>query len=271
MQHVTQPVEELERLALHARRLIIEVAHKSGSGHVGCSLSCVDILTALYFHEMTISADDWGNRDLFIMSKAHAAMSLYTILKLKGLIQDSTFWGFYQDGGTLPTHLDRFSAKGIEASTGSLGHGFNMGLGLAYGIKLRGEQRRVFVLIGDGEAQEGSIWEGALFGARLGISNFTAIMDRNNLQGYGRPSEICYFEPIEEKWKAFGWETCRVNGHDFKQILRALATPHNGNPKIIIADTVKGKGVSFMENEMKWHYFIVTDELKARALEDLRR
>ena len=144
-----------------------------------------------------------------------------------------------------------------------------MALGMAYGYKIKGDKRKVFVLVGDGESQEGSIWEGAMFASKLGIDNITAILDHNNLQGYGRPTEICHFEPVLDKWKAFGWEAYRVNGHSFTEIISAVKRPNNGKPKIIIADTIKGKGISFMENEMKWHYFIVTDELKEKALQEL--
>lgn len=250
------------------RRKIIEATNRSKAAHVGSALSCVDILACLYFNEMKLSP--WEERDIFIMSKGQAALALYSTLAVKGIITESELQGYYIDNGVLPGHLDRFSAKGVEASAGSLGHGFNIGLGIAYGFKLNGSQRRVFALIGDGESQEGSIWEGALFASKLGIDNFTAIMDYNNLQGYGRPDEICSFEPVEEKWKAFGWNTFSVDGHDIGQISGALSRPSGGKPSIIIAHTIKGKGVSFMENQLIWHYYIVTDEHKNKALEELK-
>jgi len=261
----------LEKFAREVRRYILEVACKSKSAHVGSSLSCVDLLVSLYFHELHIDESDWENRDIFVLSKGHAAMALYAVLTVKGLINEPVLWGYFQNNGTLPGHLDRFSVKGIEVSAGSLGHGFNVALGMSYGYMLKGDNRKVFALIGDGECQEGSIWEGALFASRLGIRNFTVFLDHNNLQGYGRPKELCYFEPIVDKWRAFGWEVFRVDGHDFNQIVRTLEEPCQGRPKIIIADTVKGKGVSFMEDEMKWHYFIVTDELRGEAVKRLCR
>jgi len=263
--------KELISIAKEARKLIIEVAHRSKSAHVGSSLSCVDLLVALYFDELTINEKDWLNRDIFVLSKAHAAMALYAVLTVKGIIDKETFLNYLQNDGTLPAHLDRFSAKGIEVSAGSLGHGFNMALGMAYGYKIKQDNRRVCALIGDGESEEGSIWEGALFASKLGIDNFTAILDYNNLQGYGKPNEICSYEPVIDKWKAFGWEPYRINGHNFVEINNAFKEPNNGKPKIIIAETVKGKGVSFMENELKWHYFIVTDELREKAMQDLSR
>lgn len=261
--------DKLEAIARDVRKLVLETACKSRSAHVGSSLSCVDLLVALYFHQLSIDKSNWPNRDIFILSKAHAAMALYATLTVKSFIGRDILDGYLQNNGTLPAHLDRFTADGIEASAGSLGHGFNIALGMAYAFKKRNDKRKVYALIGDGESEEGSIWEGVLFAAKLGIDNFTAIMDHNNLQGYGRPKEICYFEPIEQKWEAFGWTAERIRGHNFKEMLEAFNKPHNGRPKIIIADTTKGKGVSFMENEMKWHYFIVTDELKEKAMQEL--
>jgi transketolase len=256
----------LEAVACQTRKMIIEVACRSKSPHIGSCLSCVDLLTALYFYKLKIKKSSWGKRDMFILSKGHAAMALYAVLAIKGIISKRQFYSYLQNNGSLPAHLDRFSAKGIEASVGSLGHGFNIALGMAYGYKLRHDKRKIYTLIGDGESQEGSIWEGALFAAKLAIDNFTAIMDFNNLQGYGRPKEICHFEPVADKWRSFGWQVIQANGHDFREIVKALDKPNHGKPKIIIADTCKGKGVSFMENSMKWHYFIVTQEIKERAM-----
>jgi len=161
------------------------------------------------------------------------------------------------------------TGHGVECSAGSLGHGFNIGLGMAFGFKRQSSDRRVYVVIGDGESQEGSIWEGALFAPRQGLDNFTAIMDYNNLQGYGRPGDICDFEPVAAKWKAFGWYVCDVDGHDCGSIMSALEENSLGRPKIVIARTVKGKGVSFMENQLIWHYYVVTDEHRANALKEL--
>lgn len=261
----------LKIIAKEVRSSIIEIAWKSKSAHVGSSLSCVDLLVALYFYELNLDKNNWHKRDIFVLSKAHAAMSLYAILTVKGIIDKKTLQGYLQNNGTLPAHLDRFTSRGIEVSAGSLGHGFNIALGMAYGYKLKKDKRKVYALIGDGESEEGSIWEGALFASKLGIDNFTAILDYNNLQGYGRPTDLCWYEPIVDKWKAFGWEAVKVRGHVFSEIIDAFKSPSNGKPKIIIAETIKGKGISFMENEMKWHYFIVTDDLRERAMQDLCR
>lgn len=258
----------IEDYAKEIRRTIIEMANKSKGPHVGSALSCVDLLAVLYFNKMKL--EPWEERDIFILSKGHAAMALYGTLAVRGIIDKNMLGGYYQNNGTLPAHLDRFSAKGIEVSAGSLGHGFNLGLGIAFGFKKKHENRKVYVVIGDGEAQEGSIWEGALFAPKLGLDNFTVIMDYNNLQGYGRAKEICNFEPIKAKWQAFGWQTLEIDGHDLGAIKEALDAEPAGQPKMIIARTTKGKGISFMEDQLIWHYYIVTDELKKKALEELK-
>lgn len=258
---------DLADISRSIRKSVIEMANASKGPHVGSALSCVDILATLYFKVLKL--DPWEERDIFILSKGHAAMTLYSTLAARGIIDESLLKGYHQNDGTLPAHLDRFSARGIEVSAGSLGHGFNMGLGMAFGFKRAGRYRKVYALIGDGESQEGSIWEGALFASRLGLDNFTAIMDYNNLQGYGRARDLCGFEPVKSKWEAFGWHTIEVDGHDQGAIETALNEGPMGKPKMIIARTIKGKGVSFMEDQMVWHYYIVTDEHKRRAFEEL--
>ncbi len=264
--HMSESIA-LKNIAVDIRRTIITIAHRSRSPHVASALSCTDILTALYFGRMNL--EPWDERDILILSKAHSAMALYSTLARKGIIDSKTLEGYYLNNGTLPAHLDRFSAKGIEVSAGSLGHGFNMGLGLAYGFKKKGSRRAVYSIVGDGECQEGSIWEGALFAPKLGLDNFTAIIDYNNLQGYGRARDICHFEPLSEKWRAFGWYVEESDGHDFDALSRALESDPGGKPKVIIACTRKGKGVSFMEDQLIWHYYVVTDEVKAKALKEL--
>ena len=243
------------------------MANQTKTPHVGSSLSCVDILTVLYFDVLKL--DNWEERDIFILSKGHAALSLYSTLTVKGIIDREMLAGYFMNDGTLPAHLDRFTGKGVEVSAGSLGHGFNVGLGIAFGFKKKGEPRKVYAIIGDGESQEGSIWEGALFASKLGLNNFTAIMDYNNLQGYGRARELCHFEPVKAKWEAFGWYTIKVDGHDHKAIKEAFEEDPEGRPKMIIACTTKGKGISYMEDKLIWHYYIVTDGHKEEALEEL--
>ncbi len=259
----------IEKRALSIRRNIINVAALSKTAHVGSSLSCVDILASCYFGILNIDKNNWDNRDIFILSKGHAALCLYCSLYEKGLLSLEQLEGYMQNNGTLPAHLDRFCADGIEVSAGSLGHGFNIGLGMAYSYKLSGDPRKVIAVIGDGENQEGSIWEGALFSAGYGLDNFTVFVDHNNLQGYGRPLEICAYADIVKKWQSFGWDTISVDGHNISEILDAFNARGNGKPRAVICNTTKGKGVSFMEDELKWHYYIVTEELKEKALEEL--
>ena len=261
------PLTDIPAAAAHMRRTIIDMAHRSKSPHVASALSCTEILAVLYFRHLRL--EPWEQRDIFILSKAHSAMALYSALAHRGIIDKKLLDGYYCNDGTLPAHLDKFSARGVEVSAGSLGHGFNMGLGIAYGFRKQGSPRRVYCVIGDGETQEGSIWEGALFAPRLGLNNFTAIIDYNNLQGYGRARELCHFEPLRKKWEAFGWQVEEVNGHDTVTIAQALAAGQGDRPKVIIACTRKGKGVSFMEDELIWHYYIVTDEIKKLAMKEL--
>lgn len=255
------------QMARLIRREVIEMAYRSKGPHVGSALSCADILACLY--SGILRRDPWEERDIFILSKAHAAMALYAALAITGTIPREMLETYHQDNGSLPAHLDRFSAPGIECSAGSLGHGFNVGLGMACGFKRQASSRRVFVLVGDGESQEGSIWEGAMFAPRLGLDNVTAIMDCNNLQGYGRPRDLCSFEPMAAKWESFGWQVLTVDGHDCVALERALTHPHQGKPRMILATTVKGKGVSFMEDQLIWHYYVVTAAHRDRALEEL--
>jgi transketolase len=243
------------------------MANRARGPHVGSALSCTDILATLY-HGGILRCEPWAARDIFILSKAHASMALYAVLASRGIMPRERLETYCRDGG-LPGHLDLQTGQGVECSAGSLGHGFNIGLGMAAGFKAQGVDRRVFVLLGDGESQEGSVWEGALFAPRLGLDNVTAIIDYNNLQGYGRPREICSFEPLADKWAAFGWDVATVDGHDHGELLAELGKGQAGRPRVIIARTVKGKGVPFMENELIWHYYIVTDDIRDRALDGL--
>lgn len=259
---------DLKDISKRIRRTIVELAYSSKGPHVGSALSCADILTVLYFDVLRL--ENWAQRDVFILSKAHAAMSLYATLAERGILDRGLLPGYCRNGGDLPAHLDRFSAPGVELSAGSLGHGFNMGLGMAYAFKKQNNDRKVFVVIGDGETQEGSIWEGALFAPTLGLDNFTVIVDYNNLQGYGRPNELCSFTPLKEKWQSFGWHVIEADGHDHEALRLALHADSQGKPKVVIANTTKGKGVSFMEDQLIWHYYIVTDEYKAQAFEEIQ-
>ncbi len=243
-------------LARRLRRRVIERAHAARCPHVGCALSCLDLMAVLFQEHLRL--EPWEQRDVFLLSKAHAHLALNSI---RDFFPDAS-----HAGGRHPVWDIEDS---VEDAMHSLGHGLGLGQGLAYGFKLHGSPRRVVVLMGDGETQEGSVWEAAQFAARLGLDNLTAVIDNNDLQGYGRPREICGQAPSMDKWRAFGWEAVAVDGHDHGAVLEALKTPTQGRPLALIANTVKGKGVSFMEDQLHWHYYIVTDERKQRALEEL--
>ncbi len=256
----------MKQRATNIRKNILHIANLSGSPHVGSALSCTDILTTLYFGILNL--EEYENRDYFILSKAHSAMALYSTLYEKGLLTKDELEGYYQNGGTLPAHTDRLTNPYIEISAGSLGHGLPISLGVAHALNLKSSDRQVYVLMGDGESQEGSVWEAAMLAPHLKLDNLTVFIDRNNLQGYGRADEILSYEPIDKKFEAFNWEVIRVDGHDFQAIKDAVNVKTD-KPKMIICDTTKGKGVSFMEDELIWHYFVVTDEIKEKAIREL--
>ncbi len=258
----------MKAIATNIRKTILQMANASKSPHVGSALSCADIISTLYFKVLNITNPIQDHRDYFILSKAHSAMSLYSTLYEKGFMSKEDIDGYYQNDGTLPAHTDRDTSDFIEISAGSLGHGLPMALGIANSIKLKEESNKVFVLMGDGEMQEGSVWEAAMLAPKLGLDNLTIFIDHNNLQGYGRATELVEFYPVKEKWESFGWDTYVIDGHDYDEI-EQTANIQSDKPKAIICNTVKGKGVPFMEDELIWHYFIVTDEIKEKALKEL--
>ena len=256
----------MKKLITNIKKNILHIANLAGSPHIGSALSCTDIIATLYFDILNLK--DYEQRDLFILSKAHSAMALYATLHEKGLLSKEDMEGYYQNNGTLPAHTDRQTNPYIEISAGSLGHGLPIACGMAHALKLQESKRNVYVLMGDGESQEGSVWEAAMLAPHLELNNLVVFIDRNNLQGYGRASEILSYEPIDKKFEAFNWEVLRIDGHNPKAIKEAVDFKTN-KPKMIICDTIKGKGVSFMEDELVWHYYIVTDEIKQKAIKEL--
>ncbi len=256
----------MKQVSTNIRKNILHIANLAGSPHIGSALSCTDILSTLYFNILQL--EDYENRDLFILSKAHSAMALYATLHEKGLLTKKDMEGYYQNDGTLPAHTDRLTNPYIEISAGSLGHGLPIATGMAHALKLKKSNRQVYVLMGDGESQEGSVWEAAMLAPHLELDNLTVFIDRNNLQGYGRASEILSYEPIDKKFEAFNWEVLRIDGHNHQAVKEAVEFKTN-KPKMIICDTIKGKGVSFMEDELIWHYYVVTDEIKQNAVKEL--
>mgnify|MGYP004003833007 FL=1 len=261
-------IDEFENISKKIRKHILQMTLYSKSSHIGAALSIVEILVALYFKIIKTDPSNTSfNRDRFVLSKAHASAALYAVLAEKGYFPKSYLDKYYVNDGILPGHLDRFSAPGIEFSAGSLGHGFSAAIGMALGIK-SSPSSNVYTLIGDGESNEGSIWEGAMLASHLSLNNLTAILDYNKIQSFGRTNDVINQEPIVKRWSSFGWHVIEVNGHSFEELLNAFEVKTT-KPKMIIAHTVKGKGVSFMENKLEWHYKSPNQEQYEMALKEL--
>lgn len=247
----------LRARALAIRRDIVEMVYTAQSGHVGGSLGAADILTCLYFHLMRHDPANpkWPDRDRFILSKGHCSPVIYATLAAAGYFPRSDLRTFRQPGSHLQGHPYQPKTPGIEASTGTLGLGLSTAVGMALGARLRGDTHRYYVLCGDGELQEGQIWEAALFANKYSLDNIIAFTDRNYLQTDGNTEDVMPLDPLPPKWSSFGWRIYTIDGHDHREIIEtvehAKATP--GAPTMIVARTTKGKGVSFMENGVKWH------------------
>lgn len=255
---------------VNIRKSVIGMTHRSKSSHVGSCLSACDILYTLYFKILKMDPQNPGknDRDKFILSKGHASAALYATLAERGFYSKDLLNGFYVDGGTLPGHLDMRAVPGIEASAGSLGHGLSIGIGMALANKNSGNPGRVFVLLGDGECNEGSVWEAVMLAATLQLENLTAIVDFNKLQGFGRTHEVINQANMAERWRAFGWDAHEANGHNIAEMERIFNLPQ-ANPKVLIAHTIKGKGICFMEDKLEWHYKSPNDDQCQAALKEL--
>jgi transketolase len=273
---MSDQVNMLKEIANELRCQVVRMIYKAGSGHPGGSLSAADIITALYFSELKIDPKrpSWSQRDRFVLSKGHAAPVLYAALAKHGFFPSEELWTLRQLGSRLQGHPDMTKTPGIDATTGSLGLGFSMAGGMAVGGKLDSASYRVYVMLGCGEQQEGQVWEAAMASAHYRLDNLVAIVDYNRLQIDGRNADVMEYAPLAEKWKAFGWHVLEIDGHDMRQILEALATARDtrGSPTVIIAHTIKGKGVSFMEDQVSWHSSsrsALTSERLKQALRDL--
>ena len=266
-------VAELKEMAKKLRRHVITMTATAGSGHPGGSLSAADIITALYFKVMRHNPENtqWPDRDRFILSKGHAAPILYAALAESGYFPAEELATLRKLGSRLQGHSDRNLTPGVEMSAGSLGMGLSYGIGVALAARLDRRDYRTHVLLGDGECDEGETWEGALSAAHFRIDNLTAIVDYNRIQLSGWTKDIMNLEPLSQKWQAFGWHTIDIDGHDFNQILAAFqeAARTKGKPTAIIARTIKGKGVSFMENNVNFHGKAPTPEEAEKALKEL--
>lgn len=268
-------IKWLEDTARDIRCSVLTMVKEAGVGHIGGSLSVTDILVSLYFKVLKVDPENprWPDRDRLVVSKGHCAAALYSTLAEKGFFPKEELKTFGMINSNLQVHPDKTKVPGIEASTGALGQGLSIGLGMALAARLDKKDYHTFVILGDGEIQEGQIWEAAMFAAHYKLDNVTAILDLNNVQLMGNVSEIMGIAPVADKWRAFGWKVLETHGHDFKQIIESLykAKEVKGQPAIIIANTVKGKGVSFMQNTCKWHGSVPTqDEYKA-AIAEIRK
>ncbi len=249
---------DLKGKAKELRGEMIKTICRAGGGHMPATLSIIDIITVLYYSILNIDPDspEDPHRDRFILSKGHACVALYTVLADRGFFDKHHLGTFGKLGSILGGHPDMHKIPGVEASTGALGHGFPFGVGMALSGKLDNEKYRVFTLLGDGECQEGSIWEAAMFASHHKLDNLIAIVDYNKQQAMDFLDKVVSLEPFAEKWRTFGWEVREVDGHDLNQLLESFNTcPFvKGRPNLLIAHTTKGKGVSFMEHEPLWHY-----------------
>lgn len=264
---------QLRKQAAKVRKHIIEEVFNAASGHPGGSLSCADILTVLYFHEMKVDPQNprWEDRDRFVLSKGHCAPALYAVLAERGFFPKEELVKFRSADSYLEGHPSMRNVPGVDMSTGSLGQGISAAVGMAIAGKLDKKDYRVFALLGDGEIQEGQVWEAFMAAAHYKLDNLTAFLDHNGLQIDGKITDVMSPEVVEDKFRAFGWKVININGHDFSQIIEAIkvARKAEGVPTIIVADTIKGKDVSFMENAAGWHGTAPNQEQRNQAIAEL--
>ena len=265
--------KEIQASAQHLRCLVVDAVAEAGSGHPGGSLSSADILALLFSHVLQLDPANphWEERDRFVLAKGHAAPILYAALASRGFLPEQELQELRKLGSRLQGHPDRLKTPGVEASTGSLGQGLSIACGMALATRLDQRPSGVYVLLGDGELEEGQVWEAAMAAAHYKLDNLVAIVDYNGLQIDGPIGEVLSPEPIADKWRAFGWEVFEVDGHDIQQLDEAIRQAQGtSRPAVIIACTTKGKGVCFMENQCGWHGKAPTQEQRAEALQELR-
>lgn len=266
-------ISTLKKFSAKIRKNIIEMVFQAQSGHPGGSLSSADIMTALYFNIMNIDPSNpkWEERDRFVLSKGHCSPALYSILAERGFFPKEDLLKFRQIDSYLQGHPDMKKVPGVDMSTGSLGQGISAACGMAMSAKLDKKDYWVYALLGDGEIQEGQVWEAAMSAAHYKLDNLIAFLDHNGLQIDGKITEVMSPEPVQDKFAAFGWNVITIDGHIFEQIIDAVNQAKNtkGKPTIIIANTVKGKGISFMENGVSWHGAAPNQEQRDKAVEEL--
>ncbi len=264
-----EPIQEVSR---EIRRTIYKIANAAGGGHLGGAFSMADIISVLYFDNVLRydpGNPDWEGRDLFVLSKGHSCYALYAALLKAGFFSEKELGGIGKPGSVFGGHPKRGEIPGVEASTGALGHGLSFGIGNAFAYRADRKDNHVYVLLGDGECQEGSVWEGALSAPALTLDNLTVVIDYNKLQGIDRVDRIVPMDPFADKWEAFGWKAIEIDGHDHAGIKEALLFREEGKPVAVIAHTIKGKGVSFMENAPVWHYRMPNEKEIPVLLEEL--
>lgn len=253
------------------KKLVFDVVHETQTHHVGSITSCLDILVALYFGIMDIDPENPNKegRDRFILSKGHAALAQYATLTVRGYCAVESLNHFGKDGSVIGGHPDRHCLPGIEVSTGSLGHGLPIGAGMALAAKRDGAPGRTFVLLSDGECNEGTVWEAAQFAGHHHLDNLVAIIDHNGLQAFGRTKEVLHPGSLADRFESFGWQALEVDGHDLAQLLAVLGAPSDGRPRVVVAQTLKGKGLSEMENTLESHYSTLDKDQHERAVAKL--
>lgn len=266
-------VEEIATFAAKIRRHALCMVHRAGASHIGSCLSMADLLAAFYCRTLKVDANrpDWPGRDRFVLSKGHGAAILYAALAERGFFPLDWLDRYCTNGSPLTGHVNHLGVPGVEVSTGSLGHGLSIGCGMALAGRAASVPFRCFVLLSDGECDEGSTWEAALFAPHHRLGNLTAIVDYNKIQSFGDVADVLSLEPLADKWRAFGWKVLEIDGHDLVAINAALGSVDAGaeRPLALIAHTVKGKGVSFMENELLWHYRNPDADQLASALQEV--
>jgi len=255
-------------MAARMRRWIVEQSFASGVGHIGSALSVADIIAVLWGAVMREPGTSRPGRDRFVLAKGHAVLAQYAAMRALGLLDAAAFSSFCRDGSPLNVHPEHV-VPGVDASTGSLGQGLSIGCGLAHGLRLKGSPSRVFVLMSDAECNEGQVWEAAQFAAHHKLSGLVGAVDVNGTQALGKTRDVLDPGPLAAKWKAFGWDTGEVDGHDISALLRAFRAKPGKRPRMVLARTVMGKGVGFMEGKVEWHYRNLTPELAAKALKEL--
>lgn len=266
------PKETIEEICREIRKKIFVQAYHAGGGHMGAAFSMADIIGVLYFDDVLkydAANPDWEERDKFILSKGHASYALYAVLAKAGYFPENELFYVGQPGSKLGGHPKLHEIPGVEASTGALGHGLSFAIGIAYANKVDNKKSHVYVVLGDGECQEGSVWEAALSAPTLELDNLTVIVDHNKLQAMDDLENIVRMRPFADKWKAFGWNVVEIDGHDCVQIREALLAKQPGKPTLVVANTVKGKGVSFMENVPIWHYRMPNEQELPILMEEL--